>query len=158
MSLFLLNILLAIAWAALTGSFEPVNLAFGMGLGFLVLWFIVPNRRSSMYFLRAIRVVEFIFFFIFEIIKANLRLAITVLSPRMSLRPAVIAFPLSLKTEAGIILLANLITLTPGTLSLDISGDRRVLFIHTIFLYDPEKFRLDIKQGFERRVLEILES
>jgi multicomponent Na+:H+ antiporter subunit E len=158
MSLFLLNILLAIAWAALTGRFEPVNLVFGLGLGFVVLWFITPNRRSITYFIRSQRVMEFIFIFIFEIIKANIRLAITVLSPRMKLHPAVVAFPLSLKTEAGIIFLANLITLTPGTLSLDISGDRRVLFIHTIWLKDPEKFRLEIEQGFERRVMEILES
>ncbi len=158
MSFFLLNLLLAIAWAALTGRFEPVNLAFGLGLGFVVLWFITPNRRSSTYFIRSLRVLEFILFFIFEIIKANLRLAITVLSPRMKLRPAVVAFPLALKTEAGIILLANLITLTPGTLSLDISGDRRVLFIHTIFLENPEKFILEIRKGFERRVKEILES
>jgi len=158
LSLFLLNILLAIAWAALTGKFEPINLAFGLGLGFAVLWFITPNRHLNSYFVRSLRVIEFIFFFIFEIIKANLRLAITVLSPHMKLRPAVVAFPLSLKTEAGIIFLANLITLTPGTLSLDISGDRQVLFIHTIFLENPEKFRLQIRQGFERRVKEILES
>lgn len=158
MSYFLLNILLAIAWAALTGKFEPVNLAFGLGLGFLVLWFIAPNRRSNTYFIRSLRVIEFIFFLIFEIIKSNFRLAVTVLSPRMKLRPAVIAFPVSLKTEAGIIFLANLITLTPGSLSLDISGDRRILFIHTVLLEDPEKFRLEIGQEFERRVMEILET
>lgn len=158
MNLLLLNILLAVAWAALTGSFEPVNLLFGLILGFVVLWLIAPNRRSNAYFIRSLRVIEFVFFFLYEIIKANIRLAITVLSPRMKLRPAVVAFPLSLQTEAGIIFLANLITLTPGTLSLDISGDKRVLFIHTIFLDDPEKFHQDIRQGFERRVKEILES
>ncbi len=158
MSLFLLNVLLAIAWAALTGKFEPVNLIFGFALGFMVLWFIAPNRRSSTYFNRSLRVIELVFFFIYEIIKANVRLAVTILSPRMKLRPAVVAYPLSLKTEAGIIFLANLITLTPGSLSLDISGDRRVLFIHTVWLEDPEKFRLEIWQGFERRVKEIVES
>ncbi len=153
-----MNILLAISWAALVGSFEPINLAFGFGLGFLVLWLILPNRRSNKYILLSLRVVEFIFFVIFEIIKANIRLAITILSFRMKLRPAVIAFPLSIKSEAGIIILANLITLTPGSLSLDISTDRRVLFIHTIFYEDPEKFRQEIRLGFERRVKELLES
>jgi multicomponent Na+:H+ antiporter subunit E len=81
MSLLLLNILLSIAWAALTGRFEPVNLVFGLGLGFVVLWFITSNRRLITYFIRSQRVVEFILFLVFDVTKANIRLANTLLSP-----------------------------------------------------------------------------
>jgi multicomponent Na+:H+ antiporter subunit E len=63
---------------------------------------------------------------------------------------------LDARTDAEIMLVANLISLTPGTLSLDISEDRRVLYIHVMFLDDIEKTRQQIKQGLERRVLEVM--
>lgn len=157
--MLLLNILLSLAWAALTGRFEPVNLVFGYVLGYAILWLASRHLPSQTYFLKLPRVLEFIGFFLKELAIANFRMAVTVLSPRMKLRPAVVAVPLDLKTDTGLSLLANLITLTPGTLSLDISTDRKMLYVHTIWLEDSvEKFREDIKQGFERRVREVFEE
>jgi multicomponent Na+:H+ antiporter subunit E len=72
----------------------------------------------------------------------------------MRARPGIVAIPLDVEGDAAIVLLANLITLTPGAFSLDVSGDRRVLFIHT--LYADDAFRREIKEGFERRVIEVL--
>lgn len=158
MSLFLLNVLLALAWAALTGDFSPVSLVFGFILAYAVLWLVTRGLRRGRYFNQIPRVVEFLGFFIWEVIVANFRLARTVLSPRMPLCPAVVAVPVELESEAALILLTNLITLTPGTLSLDISSDRKMLYIHTIYLENVEQFRSDIKQGYERRVKEIFEG
>jgi multicomponent Na+:H+ antiporter subunit E len=72
------------------------------------------------------------------------------------MRPGIIAIPLDARTDLEITLLANLITLTPGTLSLDVSADRRVLYIHVMYIDndDIEAVRRNIKDGFERRVLE----
>jgi multicomponent Na+:H+ antiporter subunit E len=67
-----------------------------------------------------------------------------------------VAVPLDARTDAEIVLLANLITLTPGTLSLDLSDDRTVLYVHAMYLTDPDELRREIKEGFERRVLEVL--
>ena len=80
-----------------------------------------------------------------------------VLRPGMKaqLHPAIIAFPLTVTSDAEITLLANLITLTPGTLSLDVSDDRQFLFIHAIDVIDREAFIRDLKDGFERHVLEV---
>jgi multicomponent Na+:H+ antiporter subunit E len=74
------------------------------------------------------------------------------------MRPGVIAVPLDAKTDAEITLLANLITLTPGTLSLDLSPDRGVLYVHTMYIDqdDVERARRQIKDNLERRVLELL--
>ncbi len=158
MSVFLLNVLLAIAWSALTGDFSPLNLGFGFVLSYGVLWLITRKSSSRSYFLQIPRVIEFIFFFAWDVIKANVRMTITILSPRMRLRPAVVMVPLDMKNEVGIILLSNLITLTPGTLSLDISSDRKAMFLHTLWMEDEEKFRAEIKNGYERRVKEIIEA
>ncbi len=69
---------------------------------------------------------------------------------------AIVAIPLDAKTDREITLLANLITLTPGTLSLDVSEDRRFLYVHAMFVEDVESFRDSIKNGFERRLLELM--
>jgi multicomponent Na+:H+ antiporter subunit E len=157
MSLFLLNILLAVAWGALTGNFTPTSLIFGFILSYLILWIGFRRGGTSRYFTRVIHAIEFILFFLNALIQANLRMAKTVLSPKLVLRPAVIGVPLDLRSDAAITILMNLITLTPGTLSLDVSSDRKVLFVHAIWVEDEEKFRLNIKEGFEKRVKELFE-
>jgi multicomponent Na+:H+ antiporter subunit E len=158
MSLFLLNVLLSLAWGALTGQFEPVNLLFGFALGYVMLWLVSRTLPRSSYFNKLPATIEFLLFFIKELVYANLRIAITILSPKMRLRPGVVAVPLDLKSEGAITLLVNLITLTPGTLSLDVSTDRKMLYIHTIWLDDVAQFRHNIKQGYERRVKEVIET
>lgn len=157
MSLFLLNVLLAIAWGALTGNFEPENLIGGFILAYLILWLAFSRNPQTHYFQRFPKAIEFILFMAWEIFLANLRVAVTVLSPRPRLRPAVVGVPLSLKSPAEISLLMNLLTLTPGTLSLDVSSDRKILFIHTLWLESTEEFIQKIKQDYERRIMELFE-
>lgn len=155
--MFLLNILLALMWAALTGQFTIVNLLAGFALGYLVLWLFRPAARSSTYYRKPLLVVRLVLFFFYELIVSSVRVALLLISPRPNLRPGIVAVPLSVQRDSEITLLACLITLTPGTLSLDVSPDRRVLYVHTIEVDDVEAFRASIKQGFERRIQEVLE-
>jgi multicomponent Na+:H+ antiporter subunit E len=67
-----------------------------------------------------------------------------------------VAISLDAKTDVEITMLANLITLTPGSVSLDVSSDRRFLYLHAMYIDDVEDFRESIKKTIERRVLEIL--
>ena len=152
--MLLLNILLALAWGALTAKFSPINLFFGFIIGYLILWL---ARRSSSYFTKVPKVIGFVFFFFKELIRANLRVTYDVLTRSHHMRPGVIAIPLSLETDAQITILANLISLTPGTLSLDVSDDRRTLYIHAMYVDDVNQLRQEIKSGFERRVQEVFE-
>jgi multicomponent Na+:H+ antiporter subunit E len=156
MNLFLLNILLALIWVALTGQFTPANFVVGFLLGYLTLWLVQRTMESSSYFVKVPQVLSFIAFFIWELTKANLRVAYDVLTPRHHMRPGVVAIPLDAKTDLEIMLLSSLITLTPGTLSLDVSANRRVLYIHAMYIKDIEAFRHEIKEGLERRLLEVL--
>jgi multicomponent Na+:H+ antiporter subunit E len=155
--MLLLNVLLALAWVALTGQFTPANLALGFVLGYLMLWLVQRTREPLTYFARVRQVLGFVVFFLWELVKANLQVTYYILAPHHRMRPGVIAVPLEARTDAEITLLSNLITLTPGTLSLDVSADRRVLYIHSITLGDKtDEFRHRIKEGFERRMLEVL--
>lgn len=104
---------------------------------------------------RAPRLLRFAAFALREVVLANLRVARIVLTPRPRLRPGIVAVPLEPATDAQITVLANLITLTPGTLSVEVSEDRRTLFVHAIDVESPEAFRRETKQGFERAVAEL---
>jgi multicomponent Na+:H+ antiporter subunit E len=156
MNAFLWNVLLALAWVAATGDFTFNNLAAGFIIGFFVLFATRRVVGTPRYVTRVRHAIALLLFFVWELILANLRVAYDVLTPRHRMRPGVIAIPLEAQTDAEITILSNLITLTPGTLSLDVSADREVLYIHAMYIDDIEATRSKIKNGFERRVLEVL--
>lgn len=152
----LLNLLMALAWVALTGAFTLGNFATGLVLAYLVLVLVDGKKGRPMgYGQRVWLLVKFIAFFLKELVISNLRVAGWVLTPQLTMRPAVVAVPLTITTDAQITLLANMITLTPGTLTLDVAGDRSCIYVHVIHMEDLEGFRAEIKQGFEQRILEV---
>jgi len=128
----------------------------GFVLGYAVLYLAQPVIGPSRYFTKVRQVISLVLFFLWELILANLRLAVDVVTPEHHMQPAVIAIPLDARSDAEITLLANMITLTPGTLSLDVSSDRKTLYIHALYVKDIEAVRRDIKNGFEKRLLEVL--
>lgn len=153
---FIWNLLLALMWAVLTGNIGGMNLLFGFFIGYLVLGVMqrqVPVLRG--YTRRLPKLIRFIFFFVKELVTANLTVAFDIITPVWHMKPGVIALPLDAKTEVEITMVANFISMTPGTLSLDVSDDRRVLYIHAMFLDDEQELRENLKY-MERRVLEIL--
>ena len=158
MSLFLLNLLLAVAWAALTGTFTLVGLAIGFVVGFLALWVVSPlfEQEKGGYFMRVFRWIKLLVLFHYELIVSSVSVAWDVLTPRHRARPGIVAVPMKAKGEAEVLLVTNLISLTPGTLSLDVTEDCNTLFVHAMFADDPDKIRSDIENGMERWVREAL--
>jgi multicomponent Na+:H+ antiporter subunit E len=153
---FLLNNLLTIVWVALTGTFTGFNLVFGFFLGFGVLWLIDRQNKNRRYFRVVPQTIGFLLFFLSELTKANLQVAYEVMKPSFSISPGIVRVPLDARSDLEITLLANLISLTPGTLSLDVSTDRSVLYVHAMYVKDKEEFIEGIKNGFERRILSLL--
>lgn len=151
-----LNVLLASTWAALQGGIGLANLVTGFVFGYVILWFARPALGETSYFGKVPAALGFGLYFLKELVVSNLRVAWDVLTPGARRRPGVVAVPLDVDRDAEITLLANVVTLTPGTLSLDVSEDRRTLYVHGMFVEDPERFRRDIKDGFERRIKELL--
>ena len=154
MSLFLINLLLAIAWAAVSASFTLANLVFGFVLSAVALYLIREQVGYVGYLNRSWRVISLAALFVYELVLSAWRVFILVLSPRIDVKPGIFAYPMKVDRDAEITLLANLITLTPGTLSVDVSEDRRTLYVHALDCSDPDQMRRDIAEGFERRILE----
>lgn len=151
------NIILAVVWVALSGNFTAAGFLAGLLVGYLVLAVAGPAFGVHGYGLRAFRAIGFVLYYLYELVVSNLRVALDVIRPRMRSRPAFVAIPVDDLNPAQITLLANLITMTPGTLSIDVSRDESTLYIHGMFVDSPDALRRSIERGFKRRVREVLQ-
>ncbi len=154
-AMFAANLLLALAWMAMTGRFDILNLSLGLALGYGVLVVSQAAVGTSAYVSKSLLMVRFAAFYAKEVVRANLRVAWDVVTPASRARPGIVAIPLEARSDAEIFLLTSLISMTPGSLSLDVSADRRVVYVHAMFLDDPESLRRQVKEDLERRVLEL---
>lgn len=153
---FLMNLLLSFIWVALTGSMYYTNFLFGFMLGFFILWIMNREETDQRYFTRVPKTIGFVFFFLYEMIVANIQVAYDVITPKYFFQPGIVRYPLEAKSDIEINLLSTMISMTPGTLILDISEDKKSLFIHVMYLKNKEAFIAQIKNGFEKKLLEIL--
>ncbi|WP_099865140.1 Na+/H+ antiporter subunit E [Pararhizobium haloflavum] len=154
MMLVLVNILLAFAWGAVSGSFSLLNLIFGFLLGLFALSLIREQVGTPGYYNRTRRILSLVLLFLKELALSAWRVAVLVASPKMTAKPGIFALPLDVESDIEITMLANMITLTPGTLSIDVSDDRKTLYVHAIDASDADGARRDIKDGFERKIRE----
>lgn len=148
--------MLTLIWVMLTGELVVVNFAFGFILSYMILWIVGEEDDSKRYFTRVPAIISFIFFFIYEMLKANLHVAYDVITPRFFMKPGIVKYPLDARTNLEITFFTNLISLTPGTLILDVSDDKKVVYIHVMYLEDKDAFIQQIKGGLEKRLLDIL--
>ncbi|SHI35132.1 Na+/H+ antiporter subunit E [Wenxinia saemankumensis] len=151
-----LTLVLAIVWILLQNDLTAGMAVFGLILGILIprataIWW--PDQPQDF---RIGRMARYAIIVLGDIIVANLEVAWIVLTvPNDRLKPAWISVPLDLKEPEAITLLAGTITLTPGTVSADLSEDGHFLLVHVLHTDDPDKVRDDIKSRYERRLMEI---
>ena len=159
MTFAFLVVILSIVWAAVTGNFSVLNLLLGAAIGAAAALFIRDRVGRPNLMRRLGRILGLIGLFIYELVLSAWRVAILVASPNMTRRldPSVIAYPLTVTSDTQITLLANLITLTPGTLSVDVSDNRQTLYIHVLEMHDKDETIAAIKNGFEARIIEVFQ-
>ena len=150
------NLLLAICWVFLTGSFELLNYFFGYVIGYLVIALIhntVPSLQG--YPRRLPRFLAFIIYLMRKLIQSNINVAADIVTSPWRMKPGVLRFKTSTQNDLEITLLANLISLTPGTLVLDVSEDKTTLFVHAMFLHDENQVEDELRQ-LEQRFLQVI--
>jgi multicomponent Na+:H+ antiporter subunit E len=156
MNLFFINTFIALGYIGVQGQFSLSGFLVGFVLGYLALWLTQPLYGKSRYFERVPKAVRLAGFFLAELLLSNLRVLWDVITPGQISRPGIVGVPLRAETKMEILMVANMISLTPGTLSVDLSSDQRTLFVHVMFLDDPERFRRQIRDGLEQRILEVM--
>ena len=152
--LFFFNVFLALLWIILFQSSSLIDFVIGFLVSFgLLSIFERRYGRTGLYALL------FLMSLLWQVIVSSVELAWVLIQPRLKIAPGIVAVPLTVTNDFEIATLASAVTLTPGTLSVDIGRDTvtndQVLFVHTLFTDDPEKLRRQIKGGFERYILEI---
>lgn len=153
----LLSVTLFFVWLALANSLAPAQLvlaallALAIPRALSVFWPSRPRIQRPLVLFKLIPLV------LFDIVVANLIVAALILNPARAPRPRFIELPLDLTDEFAITMLASIITLTPGTVSADLSADRRYLVVHGLDVEDPDALVASIKARYERPLKEIFE-
>lgn len=157
MTFILLVLVITLVWAAVTGTFTLANLLLGAAIAGAAM-LLIRDRIERPHFLRRLRLaLSLALLFLYELALSAGRVALLVMAPdlRKRLAPGIFAYPLTVTSDAEITLLANLITLTPGTLSVDVSEDRRTLYVHALELRDKDEAIAAIRNGFEARIIAV---
>jgi multicomponent Na+:H+ antiporter subunit E len=154
MSFAIWSIVFGGVWVAVSGAFTLPNLLLGSVFGAASLFFIRGHVGRTDLGFRLWPLISLIGLFLYELMMSAVKVAAMVLRPDMNLKPGIFAYETKLTKDSHITLLANLITLTPGTLTVDVSDDKTTLYIHAVDCSDIEATRADIKNGFERKIRE----
>ena len=151
-----LTLLLAVVWILLQNKVSAGMVVFGIILGIIIprgtaIWW--PDRPKGF---RLGKMISYSLIVIWDILVANVQVAWIVLTvPNSKLRPAWIVVPLELRHPEAITVLAGTITLTPGTVSADLSDEGHSLLVHVLHTNDPDDVRDEIRSRYERRLKEI---
>ncbi len=152
----LLTLILAVVWVLLQNNVTAGMVVFGIILGILIPWITSAWWPDTPRGFRMGKMVGYSVIVIWDIIVANIQVAWIVLTvPNSKLKPAWIVVPLKLKQPEAITVLAGTITLTPGTVSADLSDEGHSLLVHVLHTDDPDAVRDEIKERYEARLLEI---
>ncbi len=149
--LFLVNLLIAFLWAGVVPLFGLADYLIGFAIGFIA---IAIYRRT--YVQRTYDLLYFLGFVLWQIVLSNLILAKVILQPRPNINPGIVAIPLTASSPLEIMTLASVITLTPGTISVDLGQNdqgERLLYVHILTTDDPATFQREVKETFERLLL-----
>ncbi len=151
-----INLLLALLWASIIGPFSPANLGVGFVLGYIVLRVVAGRGSRPRYVRQVLATLRLTGYTAVAIVIANVKVAYYTMSSLRRLQPAVLTVPLEEDvTDTEVTLLAILVTLTPGTLTLDVIGENEAMLVHFMHVDDRDAAIQDIKKGFERLILEV---
>lgn len=89
---------------------------------------------------------EFLLFYLYKLVQSNIIIAWDILTPKLYTNPAFIEVPLILKSNLGLLMFSNLLSMTPGTLSIDISEDKKTMLIHAMYYSSDELMQKDFKK------------
>ncbi|WP_106497074.1 Na+/H+ antiporter subunit E [Lentibacillus sp. Marseille-P4043] len=150
-----INFIIAIMWMFLSESYTATSFLAGYLLGLLLLLLLNRFVPDTFYLKRVYKIVKLILLFIKELISSNIDIVKLVYKRKPEFEPGIFALPVDLKSNWGITLLANLITLTPGTLSVAISYDHSHIYIHAMDIDTIDDSINSIKNTFEKAIMEV---
>lgn len=153
----LLSLVLFVSWLLLNNTLDPAHLLLATVLAVAIPWFTEPLRPDKPRLRRWSVAGKLALVVLWDIVLSNVEIARRILGPESAIRPRFVWVPLSIRDPHGIVTLAGIITMTPGTLSSDLSEDRRWLLVHAFNVDDEAALVATIKRRYEAPLREIFE-
>lgn len=150
-----INLIIAFMWMFVSESYAFTSFVFGYILGVFLLLLLDRFIPGRFYVDRLIKIIQLILLFCKELVLSNIDIVKLVYAPHPEVEPGIFAFPTELKSDWEITILANLISLTPGTLTVAISSDNTKLYIHAMDIDEIEESINSIKNTFEKAIMEV---
>ncbi|WP_022703244.1 Na+/H+ antiporter subunit E [Pseudorhodobacter ferrugineus] len=153
-----LTLLLVITWMLLVNQLKLGSLVLAVILGTIIPLITAPYWPDRPILRNPMAIIGYVLIVLYDIVKSNFIVAgVVLLKPNSQLKPAWVTVPIDLRTPEAITVLAGTITMTPGTVTADMSGDGRSLLIHCLHAPDPDAVRDEIKSRYEARLMRIFE-
>lgn len=153
-----LTLLLIVTWMLLVNHFTRGSLVFAVILGTIIPIITAPYWPDRPILRNPIAIAGYVLIVMYDIVKSNFIVAgIVLFKPNSQLQSAWVTVPLDLRSPEAITVLAGTITMTPGTVTADMSGDGRALLVHCLHAPDPNEVRDEIKTRYEARLMRIFE-
>lgn len=145
---------LTVMWVVLWREVSPANVLSGAAIGIVVIYLFPPHRISDTHYtVRPLRLLMFIGYFFWQVLVSNLVVAREILTPRDRVQAGIVAVPVTESSNLLIMVVANAISLTPGTLTLEVRRDPPVLYVHVLHLNDLDRVRDTIRKMQRMAVL-----
>lgn len=156
MKFFWMIVFLVLIWCGFSNDFGIANIVFGATIAAVCSW-VLRSRQRDHYTVNIWPLLILLGFTAIELVKSSVLVAWEVLTPKLNSQPKIIDVPLSCRNDIECTWLANLISLTPGTLSIDLSDDKLLLKVHVMFAQDPDEAIDFIKKKLEPKVMRVFE-
>ena len=151
----LLNFFIAVIWMFMSSSVNATTFVVGYLIGFILIVMMRRFFKERLYIVRLWAAFKLTLIFFRELTLSNISVLLLVIRPKLNIQPMIFALPTDLEQDWEITLLSSLITLTPGTIVLNVSDDQRTLYIHAIDVNDVDEAIDSIKNSFEKAIKEV---
>ena len=152
-----LSVALLVFWLWLNSSLAPGQFVLGIGAALAIPWFTSRFWQEPVPLRKPWLLVPFLALVMRDIVIANVVVAMRILGPNRSLEPSFVVVPMKLDNDFALVMLASVISLTPGTVSADLSADRKRLLVHALTSTNDAELVATIQQRYERPLAEIFE-
>ncbi|CAM3156621.1 Na+/H+ antiporter subunit E [Paenibacillus taichungensis] len=150
-----LNLIIGFVWMFLNNAWNGVGFLTGYLLGLLLIGSMRRFFPQRFYIVRVWAIIKLIALLFKELVRASIEVIRQIVKPKLDIRPGIFTYQTQLSSDWEVTLLCLLISLTPGSLPLEISGNQRKLFIHALDIKDEQKMSDDIKNTFEKAIMEV---
>lgn len=152
---FVVNLVIAGVWMFLQQTLAWENFVVGYFIGLLVMYFAVRRLNSPLYMQYVLAFIKLAVIFLLEVVRSGVRVSYLILHPSLPVSPGLVAVPLDVTSDEAITVFAGMITMAPGSISVELSDDRRFLYVHALEASDPHKAAAFFKNAFERHIMEV---